>query len=304
MSNSSLVTYTLISPNKTVMSAKVNRKITIHHMAANWTVERCGQEFQKTSRKASANYGVDGQGHVGLYVDESDRSWASSSRANDEQAVTIEVANDNTTTWHVSDVALYKTIELCVDICRRNHIDKLIWTGKSNGNLTVHRMFAATACPGDYLYSKMPFIADEVNKQLNASKSGWQQDNQGWWYVYEDGSYPKACWMTIDEHQYYFHDSGYMAADEWVKSAEYDSNHKLYYLNKDGIWDNNTYYWKSNAKGWWLTDSAESWYPTSQWLKIDTRRYYFDSDGYMVTGNAIIEDKGYNFADDGHLIED
>lgn len=170
MSNSSLVNYTKISPYKNVMSNKVNKKITIHHMAGNLSVEVCGNVFQ--SSNSSANYGVASDGRIGLYVEEKDRSWASSSYENDSQAVTIEVANDICGgDWHVSDKALAKTIDLCVDICKRNNIAKLNWTGDKSGNLTCHYMFASTACPGPYLKSKMSYIANEVNKKLSGGST-------------------------------------------------------------------------------------------------------------------------------------
>lgn len=166
MSNSSLVTYTKISPHKTKGRKYPITKITIHHMAGALSVETCGNVFQ--TREASSNYGVDGKGHVGLYVDEADRSWASSNSDNDNRAVTIEVANDKVGgDWHVSDIALNKTIDLCVDICKRNGMPGLTWTGDRNGTLTIHKMFAATACPGPYLESKMAYIAEEVTRRVN-----------------------------------------------------------------------------------------------------------------------------------------
>lgn len=171
MSNSSLVNYTKLSPNYNSRNGHKISKITIHHMAGNLSVESCGNIFASSNREASANYGVDSNGRVGLYVDESNRSWASSSRANDEVAVTIEVANDEYGgNWHVSDKALEKTIELCVDICKRNGIKQLNFTGDKNGNLTMHKYFAATACPGPYLESKFPYIAEQVNKRLNSKQ--------------------------------------------------------------------------------------------------------------------------------------
>lgn len=171
MSNSSLVNYTKISPNKSTRNGKIS-KITIHHMAGNLTVERCGEVFAPTSRQASSNYGVGTDGRVGMYVPEDYRSWATSSSANDNVAVTIEVANDGgeKENWHVSDKALKKTIELCADICKRNGIKKLNFTGDKSGNLTMHKWFAATACPGPYLESKFGYIADEVNKILSGTK--------------------------------------------------------------------------------------------------------------------------------------
>lgn len=167
MSNSSLVVYTKLSPNYTKMTNKINRKITIHHAACNASIEDLGAGFALSSRGASSNYGIGTDGRIGLYVNESDRSWCSSNYQNDQQAVTIEVANDEIGgNWHVSDKAMASLINLCVDICKRNGIERLNYTGNANGNLTMHCFFAATACPGPYLKSKFQYIADEVNKRL------------------------------------------------------------------------------------------------------------------------------------------
>lgn len=165
MSNSPLVDYVLISPHKNSPRKDAIRKITIHHMAANISVEACGRVFQ--SRQASSNYGIDNSGRVGMYVEEKDRSWCSASPSNDHQAITIELANDGgSPDWHVSDVVLNKCIDLCVDICKRNGIERLVYTGDTSGNLTRHNMFCATVCPGAYLQSKFPWIAETVNARL------------------------------------------------------------------------------------------------------------------------------------------
>lgn len=170
MSNSSLVDYTKLSPNCNKPRSKKISKITIHHMAGNLSVERCGDVFASSSRQASSNYGVGTDGRIGLYVDEANRAWTSSNAENDNQAVTIEVANDGgAPNWHVSDKALEALIELCVDICKRNGIKELKYTGDKSGNLTRHNMFAATTCPGPYLQSKFPYIAEQVNKRLGNS---------------------------------------------------------------------------------------------------------------------------------------
>ena len=167
MSNSRLVNYVNLSPNCNAPRNNRINKITIHHMAGNLSVEQCGNIFADRNRQASSNYGIGSDGRVGLYVDEANRSWCSSSPDNDHQAITIEVANDVIGgNWHVSDVALAKLIDLCVDICERNGIDRLVFTGNASGNLTLHKYFAATLCPGPYLESKMPYIAQEVNRRL------------------------------------------------------------------------------------------------------------------------------------------
>lgn len=172
MSNSPLVEYIQISPNSTNPRNQKIKKITIHHMAGNLTLKQLGNGFANVSRQASSNYGIDSNGCVGMYVEEKNRPWTSGSRENDHQAVTIEVANDEIGgQWHVSDKALAKLIDLCVDICQRNDIEYLNFTGDKNGNLTMHKYFQATTCPGPYLESKFPYIADEVNKRLKPQTS-------------------------------------------------------------------------------------------------------------------------------------
>lgn len=169
MSNSTLVNYTKISPHSNPRKQKI-QKITIHHMAGNLSVETCGSVFQ--NKRASSNYGIGSDGRVGLYVEEHNRAWTSSNADNDHQAVTIEVANDVIGgNWHVSDKALSKLIELCVDICKRNRIERLNFTGDKSGNLTMHKWFIATNCPGAYLESKFPYIAAEVNKRLSPAET-------------------------------------------------------------------------------------------------------------------------------------
>lgn len=167
MSNSNLVNYTCLSPNCNKPRNHTIDKITIHHMAGNLTVEQCGSVFAPASRQASANYGIGTDGRIGMYVEEENRSWCSSNSANDNRAVTIEVANDEVgEDWHVSDTALAKLINLCVDICQRNGISRINYTGDKSGNLTMHKWFAATACPGPYLESKFPYIAEQINARL------------------------------------------------------------------------------------------------------------------------------------------
>ena len=178
MSNSALVDYTRLSPNRSHPRNHTIDKITIHHMAGNLSVETCGSVFANSSREASANYGIGSDGRVGLYVDEGDRAWASASPNNDNRAVNIEVANCATGgDWPVSSAAYNKLIDLCVDICQRNGIKALNYTGDADGNLTEHRMFMATACPGPYLHERMPQIAAAVNARLGAAEVPAEDNN-------------------------------------------------------------------------------------------------------------------------------
>lgn len=175
MSNSKLVSYTRLSPNCNKPRNHTIDKITIHHMAGKLSIEQCGAIFAPTSRRASSNYGIGSDGRVGMYVEEKNRSWCSSNVANDHRAITIEVANDVVGgNWHISDTALARLIDLCVDICQRNGIPQLNYTGDKSGNLTMHKWFAATACPGPYLASQFPYIAKEVNARLGSAFSEYR----------------------------------------------------------------------------------------------------------------------------------
>ena len=172
MSNSPLVQYTRLSPNCNKPRNKPIKKITIHHTAGVLSVETLGNIFAPSSRQASSNYGIGSDGRIGMYVEECNRAWTSSNATNDNQAITIEVSNSsNGGNWPVSDHVLSRLIELCVDICKRNGIKELNYTGDKNGNLTRHNMFVNTTCPGPYLQSKFPYIASEVNKRLINSEN-------------------------------------------------------------------------------------------------------------------------------------
>lgn len=177
MSNSSLVKYTKISPNKTSPRDHAIDTITIHCVVGQVSVERLGEIFAPTSKKASANYGIGSDGRVGMYVEEKDRSWCSSNADNDNRAITIECASDSKYPYAIND-AVYKTlIELCADICKRNNIKELKWRADKSligqvdkQNMTVHRWFAKKSCPGQYIYERLGQIAEEVNKKLKASE--------------------------------------------------------------------------------------------------------------------------------------
>jgi hypothetical protein len=177
MSNSPLVSYTKISPNK---SSPRNHKIdtvTIHCVVGQCSVETLGNVFAPTSRQASSNYGVGVDGRIGMYVEEKDRSWCSSNAANDNRAITIEVASDTKEPYAVNAKAYAALIDLLVDICKRNGIKELVWSTnkadrvnhKNGCNMTVHRDYANKSCPGTYLYERHAQIASEVNKRLGST---------------------------------------------------------------------------------------------------------------------------------------
>ena len=177
MSNSPLVSYTKISPNKTSPRQHKIDTITIHCVVGQCSVETLGNVFASRSAQASSNYGVGVDGRIGMYVEEDDRSWCSSSASNDHRAITIEVASDTKPPYAVRDAAYKGLIELLVDICKRNDIKELKWKGDKSligqidkQNMTVHKWFANKDCPGEYLYSRHGKIAAEVNARLGVNK--------------------------------------------------------------------------------------------------------------------------------------
>lgn len=175
-SNSELVRYVRLSPNHSGRRSHTIDTITIHCMAGDMSVEQCGELFADPMRQASSNYGIGSDGRIALYVDERNRSWCSSSAANDHRAVTIEVANNGPgPSWPVSEQAYGALIDLVTDICWRNGIKRLLWQGDKEligqvelQNMTVHRWFADKSCPGEFLYSRHGDIAAQVNRRLAA----------------------------------------------------------------------------------------------------------------------------------------
>ena len=187
MSNSPLVVYTKLSPNHSGKRTKKIDTITIHCMAGNCSVETCGNLFASSARQASSNYGIGTDGRIALYVDEANRSWCTSSNANDQRAVTIEVANNGgAPDWPVSAKAYAALLDLVTDICKRNGIKRLVWSTRKNDrvnhlngcNMTVHRDYANKSCPGNYLYNRHGQIAAEVNKRLGITDAGGSTGGQ------------------------------------------------------------------------------------------------------------------------------
>lgn len=183
MSYSPLVDKIIISPNCTKPRNHIIDTITVHHMAGDMTIEQCGYLFQRPARKASSNYGIGSDGRIGLYCDEKNRAWTSGNGPNDHRAITIEVANNTLgPNWTISDKAMESLIELLVDICLRNNIKELLWKNDKNligqvdkQNITLHRWFQNTLCPGPYIESEMDYIVKQVNSNLEVERMTKQE---------------------------------------------------------------------------------------------------------------------------------
>lgn len=180
MSNSSLVSYTKLSPNHSGQRTHSIDRITPHCVVGQLSAESICGCFTSTSRQASCNYGIGTDGKIALCVEEKNRSWCSSSNANDQRAVTIECASDLKEPYAMNSKVYASLVNLCVDICKRNGKSKLLWLGdkdktlnyspKSNEMvLTVHRWFANKSCPGNWLYARLGDLATEVTKKLGGS---------------------------------------------------------------------------------------------------------------------------------------
>ena len=184
--NSKLVVYKKLSPNHSGKRTHSIDRISPHCVVGQCTAEGLGDWFARSSTQASSNYGIDKDGRVGLYVEEKNRSWCTSSNANDQRAVTIECTSDTKEPYTMNSKVYNTLVKLCVDICKRNGKKKLIWFGDKSKTLnyspksdemviTVHRWFANKSCPGNWLYCRLGKLATEVTKQLGVfvfSKEG------------------------------------------------------------------------------------------------------------------------------------
>lgn len=194
--NSPLVCYTALSPNHSGQRTHRIDRITPHCVVGQLSCERICACFPK-GRDASCNYGIGSDGRISLIVEEKNRSWCSSSGANDQRAITIECASDKTAPYAMNDAVYQSLIKLCVDICKRNGKTKLLWFGDKDKSLnyepkddemviTVHRWFANKSCPGDWLYSRLGDLAAKVTAQL-----GGKTEESGVLYRVQTGAFSK-----------------------------------------------------------------------------------------------------------------
>lgn len=179
MSNSPLVVYTKLSPNHSGQRTHGIDRITPHCVVGQLSCERICDCFP-AGRGASCNYGIGTDGRISLCVEEKNRSWCSSSNANDQRAVTIECSSDKTAPYAMTDAVYAALIDLCTDICKRNGKKKLLWFGDKDKTLayepkademiiTVHRWFANKSCPGNWMYERMNELAEKVTQRLSGS---------------------------------------------------------------------------------------------------------------------------------------
>lgn len=201
MSNSPLVSYTKLSPNHSGQRTHTIDRITPHCVVGQLSCESICGCFTSTARQASCNYGIGTDGRVSLCVEEKNRSWCSSSSANDQRAVTIECSSDKTEPYAMNDAVYQSLIKLCVDICKRNGKKKLLWFADKDKSLnynpksdemviTVHRWFANKSCPGNWLYAKLGDLAAKVTAELGGTTSKPSTDTL---YRVQTGAFSKKA---------------------------------------------------------------------------------------------------------------
>lgn len=179
MSFSKLATIMVPSPNRDKHRTHKVIYFTPHCMVGQLSARKCGELFKRESYAASSNYGIGTDGEIAGYVDEEDRSWCSSSAWNDNRAITIECASDTKHPYAMNQKVWDSLVNLAFDICQRYGKTKLLWFNdkqttmnyKPKDNemvITVHRWYAAKACPGDWLYNRLGKLADQVNAMLDS----------------------------------------------------------------------------------------------------------------------------------------
>lgn len=162
------------SPNHSGKRKYDISRITPHHAAGVISLENLLGIFVPTSRQASCNYAIGSDGRIGLCVDEENRAWTSSSSDNDNRAITVEIANSTgSPEWRISEKAEQAFVDLCVDICKRYNKKGVFYEGKLVADrdgwlqITLHRWFKATLCPGPYIEKRLPEIVKRINEKLN-----------------------------------------------------------------------------------------------------------------------------------------
>lgn len=184
--NSSMVVYTKLSPNHSGQRTHSIDRITPHCVVGQATAERICECFISPDRQASCNYGIGTDGRVSLCVEEKNRSWCSSSRENDQRAITIECASDTSAPYAMNSKVYESLVKLCTDICQRNGKKKLLWLADKTKTLnyapkademvlTVHRWFANKSCPGDWMYARMGDLASKVTAALSGTVTTQKQ---------------------------------------------------------------------------------------------------------------------------------
>lgn len=125
-----------------------------HHMAGNLTVEQF-YAIMKSARQMSPTVSIHTDGTVYAWVPEEMRPWTTGSYTADQDALTMEIANDEIGgDWHISDTAYNLAVAIAAEWCKRYGIDPY-WKPGAMGTIQEHKQWASTACPGPYMSRKI-----------------------------------------------------------------------------------------------------------------------------------------------------
>ncbi len=144
-----------------------------------------------------------------------------------------------------------------------------------------------------------------------AAAGRWVSGALGWWWRFEDGTYPTSTQLRIDGAIYRFDARGYMVTG-WASE-----DGRWYYYGPSGGqasgWTKAGGSWYyldpltgAMASGW--TKVRGSWYHlsssgamTTGWLREGATWFYLSSSGAMVTGWARVGSTWYHFGDGGAM---
>lgn len=237
--NSKLTAYTKLSPNHSGLRTHSIDRISPHCVVGQCSVETLGNIFADRNREASSNYGIGSDGRVGMYVEEKNRSWCTSSNSNDQRAVTIECASDTTEPYAMNRAVYESLVRLCTDICKRNGKKKLLWFADKDKTLkyvpksdemvlTVHRWFANKSCPGDWLYARLGDLASRVTANLGTSQSTKPSSSNKTLYRV------RKSWKDVKSQKGAFYDlsNAKKCADKNKGYSVFDESGKAVYTSK------------------------------------------------------------------------
>lgn len=225
--NSPLVAYTRLSPNHSGRRTHSIDRITPHCVVGQLSAESICACFP-AGREASCNYGIGTDGKVSLCVEEKNRSWCSSSNANDQRAVTIECASNRTEPYAMNSKVYDSLVRLCTDICRRNGKKKFLWFADKDKSLnytpkpdemvlTVHRWFANKSCPGNWLYARLGDLAARVTAALGGAATNTPSTGGSTWYRV------RKSWADAKSQKGAFH-----SLENAIKCANANSGYKVF----------------------------------------------------------------------------
>ena len=289
--NSPLSEYTKLSPNHSGQRTHAIDRISPHCVVGQCSIEGLGGLFANAAYQASSNYGIDKDGRIGMFVEEKNRSWCTASKANDQRAVTIECASDTYHPYAMTDAVYQSLIKLCTDICRRNGKTKLIWFGDKDKSMnyspaademiiTVHRWFAAKACPGDWLYNRLGDLAQKVTAALGGGSSNGSGDEK------KHGTQAKIFEKMTEQEV--IEKVGPMFTDDQIKTGVLASVSMAQFILESGYGKselaqnaNNCFGMKKNLSG--NTWAGSSWDGNSTYTKQTQEQ---NADGSYITLNA------------------